>query len=302
MDSHIDNKENNENKESKVSEIENETEINLDISKNINEYIELQKVDFNEIKKAIKLLSENHQIEIKNLAEGSKLQQSYQMIKFTVNLLRKTDQYTMIPDIIRMQYRPTVITPGTIGTFLFGCFQNCYGDVFKICSPLCIDNIPSEKYYNTECKHQIWVILDKDNTYNKNIKYGLINSNGSNHAYIYVDKDFSYFNEDEIEIFKKEGMEYAQILITEKSKHHILIKMTPIDKLPIKSNNELDNDLDNSLNNKNNINEIIIKDSKSIHKKRREYKDFILNNISYVIIIIIFLIIFIFVFIIFKHK
>jgi hypothetical protein len=171
-------------------------------------------------------------IQIEYLDDNATIQKSYQIVKSSIRLLRKTDNYTMIPDIIRMQYRPTIINPGTIGSFLFGCFQSCYGDVFKICSPLCIDNVPSDEHDDGECKHQIWNVAS-DNTYK------LINaSTKSNHAYIYVNSDFSYFTKEDIETFKEKEVEYAQILVTDKSKHHILIKMTSVDKLPIDTNNE----------------------------------------------------------------
>lgn len=191
--------------------------------------IENNNVNFNDLNRNIQILSENSNIDINDISKYSNLQKAFDSIKYALNLYQNTDKYHIISDIIKKQYRPTIIIPGTIGSFIFGCFQNSYGDIDKICSILCINNIPSDEILNNLCKYQIWIPSN-----NLDSKYKLINISNNNHAYIFVDSNFISFDNIDIELFKNHGVEYAQILITYKYKHRILIKMTSVNNLPIK--------------------------------------------------------------------
>ena len=112
---------------------------------------------------------------------------------------------------------------GSAGAYLWGCNQNYYGNVSKTCSALCNGGIIYES--NTQsCQYQIWV-------YNENLI--LKDDVSSSKAYIYVSNDWEGFKNSDIEILRNNGVQFATILITEKSKHEIILSIIPIDKLPI---------------------------------------------------------------------
>lgn len=122
---------------------------------------------------------------------------------------------------LKQHFRPTELEINTVGSYLWGCSQNYYGDVNKSCSPLCINSLFSEE---TDCQYSVW-------TYYKELT-NILNTKTSK-AYIYVENDWSGFLNKDIEILKISGITHATILKTQNSQHKIVLPMTSINNLPI---------------------------------------------------------------------
>lgn len=204
-------------------------------------HLETIEVTTDKLAKAVEMLANNHQVAIKDLSidNDRKLYKAYLLVKAVVEALVQTDKYQLIPTLVQQQYRPTMIYPGTAGAFLFGCFQGCYGDSHKYCSPLCISNI-NDTNKPIQCKYQVWVNIsrnndDVDNDDEDRQNYAQMgNDVETDEAFIYVDDHFKYFSEADIKAFKDKGVNYAQVLKTHNSKHFTLVRMTAVDKLPTK--------------------------------------------------------------------
>jgi hypothetical protein len=198
--------------------------------------------DVVKIKKNIRFLSEYSHLKVSNLTK--KYKESYEYIRNIIRFVKSLEEFNIILNIIKKQYRPTEIQPGTLAAFLFGCQQTHYGDICKSCSSLCIGSISPSR---NKCKYQVWVNLNEKyiqtNNGESELESESSDMNSTNHkirhAYVYVNTDFNGFTKDDIETFHKSGVEFAQIIITEKSQHHTLIKMTSIFSLPIKNNIEV---------------------------------------------------------------
>lgn len=126
--------------------------------------------------------------------------------------------------ILLNQFRPTIIKVGTVGSFLFGCFQNFYGDMHKICSPLCIGNLSISS--DDDCEYQVW-IQDPIG------EYKAITTNSNNHAYVYTNEEPLLFSTHAITKFREAGIKYVQVFSTKDSKHQIRTKIRPISQLPL---------------------------------------------------------------------
>ena len=73
-------------------------------------------------------------------------------------LLYDTEHYPMLVSILDSLKKGN-IGPDTVGGFLFGCFQDSYGDVVnKYCSPVCISGIQPSKADVVKCEAQVWVV------------------------------------------------------------------------------------------------------------------------------------------------
>jgi hypothetical protein len=195
--------------------------------------MDLFSINIDDIDRSVEILSSNHQQSIKDLESGKadpEVGKAYQVVRLAVTMLIGTDDYHTLTSIISSQYRPSKIIPGTIGAFLFGCFQETYGDVTKSCSPLCISGI-NPKGHHTPCEHQIWVQKSSSGS----SKYLQIKSEStdSNRAIVYVSSAFIGFTKEEIKVFRKFGVDLVQVMTTKDSKHHQIVRMTPLNRLPI---------------------------------------------------------------------
>ena len=122
-------------------------------------------------------------------------------------------------------YRPSELEINTVGSYLWGCSQNYYGDVNKSCSPLCINSLFSKE---TDCQYSVW-------TYSSNQLKNILNVQTSK-AYIYVEKDWTGFLNSDIENLKTYGISHATILKTQNSQHKIILPMISINNLPVIKN------------------------------------------------------------------
>jgi len=147
-----------------------------------------------------------------------------------IEILEKFKDNSSLPSLISKQYRPTEININTVGSYLWGCAQNYYGDVNKNCSPLCLGSISHDSYkdsceFSGKCQYSIWTFSN-----NKLVnKY----TAPSTKAYIYVDSNWKGFLESDIEMLKSSGIFYATILVTINSQHKIIMQMTSVNNLPI---------------------------------------------------------------------
>ena len=193
--------------------------------------------NFDEIRKNIDVLTENNTLKVDQLAIFDDIYKAYEYIKLFVSLPDKFEGYTELYEqmisYILQSYRPSMIVPGTIGSFIFGCFQQTYGDIDQACSPLCHDSIQRTAYNKSiVCTNQIWIQITPD-IFGDTRFVKLKNDCKAMTAYIYVDKSFEGFTLSEITNFKKEGLSQAQVMVTHALKHHIINKMTSINSLPL---------------------------------------------------------------------
>jgi hypothetical protein len=167
------------------------------------------------IEEAIEFLSNNFD---KKLSD-EKIREFYNIVEN----YRQINGNKKIIEILSKKYRPSFIEEYSVGSYLWGCSQNYYGDVNKACSLLCINSIPFDENKST-CQYSIWY-------YDKAlIKVADVLSSK---AYIYVNKNWNSFTKSDIEELKNCGIYFASILTTLNSKHKILINMTSVDNLPI---------------------------------------------------------------------
>lgn len=162
------------------------------------------------LKNAIQILAENYDTPLENLDE-------YKQI------VEENKQDPNLFNIINEQFRPMNIKIGTAGSYLWGCDQNYYGNINKTCSALCNGGIGYENN-NQTCQYQIWTYINKL----------LLKDNiSSSKAYIYVSKEWNGFKKEDVEKLKNNGVEFATILITENSKHEIIVPIVQVEDLPI---------------------------------------------------------------------
>lgn len=213
----------------------------------IDEHDDLFSITADELESSIEILASNHWQVIDDLHPEHEVSKAYQIVRLAVTVLSGTEQYDFINSSISKQYRPSEIVSGTVGAFLFGCFQETYGDVSKACSPLCMTGI-HPKGRRSSCEHQIWV----QHTPTGVSKFIQIKSDDydiqdSGKAIVFVTENFTEFTTEEIDAFRKSGVVLAQVMTTKNSKHHQIIRMTPLEKLPIigQSMPSLNNDSNN---------------------------------------------------------
>lgn len=133
--------------------------------------------------------------------------------------------YQSINKLLQKLFRPSIITPNTIGSFLFGCRQESYGETNRECSPLC-----SIDQSGKTCRYQVWSIKNKE----AKLRFEPRDlSLDVSTAYVFVDPDFIGFTREEIDNFKRHGVLEMQIFVTTNNKHFIRVRMDKLDKMPI---------------------------------------------------------------------
>ena len=80
------------------------------------------------------------------------------------------------------------------------------------------------------CQYQIW-------TYTQSLS--LKENTSSPNAYIYVDKDWLGFTQEDIQLLRENGVDFVSILKTENSKHEVVSSMLKIDELPVIKKEEI---------------------------------------------------------------
>lgn len=183
-----------------------------------------------ELETAIRDLALNHRVILKDLPIDHPLTKAANIVKLAVTIL-ENNRYGILLDILDEQPRPTSLIPDSSGAFLFGSYQDCYGEVDRHCSPLAIGSIRRNDDNLTACLAQVWVFrTENDRKY-----YSAITHRDSKQAYVFVDTIFQGFTPHEIELLKKSGVEYVQVFNTDHSRHETVMPMTSIDACPIHS-------------------------------------------------------------------
>ena len=181
-------------------------------------------MDKDKLETYIKILTDNYQLKFSDANKDPNLNN-------IINIISKENQInndTLIPTILK-EYRPSQLLPDTIGSFLFGCLQQTYGDVPLECSPLCAYGIKDNNELEIKkCQHQIYVQYSED----LNNRFFKLNDNYSRYAYLFVHLDFLGLTQKEKQFFKDHGVYKLHVLLTHNSKHHSIIKMRDINDLP----------------------------------------------------------------------
>jgi hypothetical protein len=184
--------------------------------------------DIKVLEKNIKVLTDNYTVKLEEIEGYPDINNSYSIIndKITYN---KDD----IIKLILKQYRPSQILPETVGSYLFGCFQQDYGDIPSECSPLCAYGIKNNDDLTLEnCTNQIYIQY-LDDSINSSPRFTKLGKSNSTQGLVFVKLNFIGFTTNEREYFRRNGIYKLQVLTTKDSKHHTILKMRSIDDIPI---------------------------------------------------------------------
>lgn len=196
-------------------------------------------IDWNDFYLHLQALANKHETVFNEyvIPNDSDLARVRRVIEKTVN----TPQYTKVVDMINSLHRPSRIIPGTIGSYIWGCFNNYYGDVGRGCSALCTNSIPNLE--SEDCQYQIWCESPSGDSNlrtfsesNANLIRTLTKQSDAitNKAYIYVNDGWKSFTQNNIDKLRENGIRYATVLNTENSKHDVLLSMVSLDELPVR--------------------------------------------------------------------
>ena len=162
-----------------------------------------------------------------------------------------TDQYHIITDTLSHLNSPSTISPGTLGSFLFGCTGDTYGDVSnKFCSPLCVGSLlPSKQSISNKTKPispftdfasptenndelcSVQVITIKGNKLFRDERSNVQSPN----AYIFIEypNTFNGFTRDQIYQLKQLGINTVSVYDIHERKHSVVVGTTSVDQLRI---------------------------------------------------------------------
>ena len=182
-------------------------------------------MDVKVLEKYIKILTDNYQLKFSDIDEDSR----FAYIMKVISEENANGNENLIPLILK-EYRPSQLLPDSIGSFLFGCLQQTYGDVPIECSPLCAYAIKDNNEMEIKkCGNQIYVQYTDE----LNNRFYKLNNNDSRQGYLFVHINFMGITYKEKNFFLDNGIYRLQILVTHNSRHHTIIKMRDIDDLPI---------------------------------------------------------------------
>lgn len=187
-------------------------------------------LELNQFVKSLGLLAANYKKSIDDLTP--ELRDAYNVVKTHVVALHSNPGYKVVKQYIAKLTRPSHISHGTLGSYIWGCVQECYGDIDKHCTPLCINSIPYDTNEVPNCQHHI---ITRDTTEDGEIRLTCLNCNSTgqhiNTAMLYVNTDIDTLTGQEIEFLKGLGISQLSILIKDGYKYHKKIDMMPIDRL-----------------------------------------------------------------------
>lgn len=189
--------------------------------------------DVNKLQQYVKILTDNYKLKIDAIPEDPKIKESYAFIDDLIRSGPEGSKSELIK-LIRDQYRPSQIVPETVGSFLFGCFQQTYGDIPAECSPLCSYGILNGDGLTLErCDSQIHIQYLDQIPEDEKPRFIKLGRSKSGQGYIFVNLDFLGFTHNEKKYLVDNGLSKVQILVTKDSKHHTIIKMREINDIPI---------------------------------------------------------------------
>lgn len=195
------------------------------------------KIRLSDIKRAIDNLARHDGYFLRDLDKSESLSRDHHLISYVVSELYHEEQYNLIVKAIEEHDKPSILIPGTLGAYLFGCLLPAYGDGTRECSPLCIGSVPypptakDSKFCKDNCDHQIWVLQ----RYSNRVEYVKVNNSKRRTAIIYVDTRFSGFSSYDIQTFVKHGMKRARVMDTTEDGHHIVVNECALNELPMQN-------------------------------------------------------------------
>lgn len=203
---------------------------------------EIIDVDLSDMRDAISNMSSYYNENISNIKPGHKLYKNYNYInkisKNLFNIYNETkdisNTYESFISTLMNEFKPSEIKSNTVGSFLFGCFQDSYGDVDKSCSIVCNDGVQNPYHVKGSCKEQI-IIQTKSKIKKYTSRFERLKSSptDSHKAYIFLYSNFSGFTEHELDQLNDYGILMVEGLTTKYSQHHLVFKMRMIDDLPL---------------------------------------------------------------------
>lgn len=247
----------------------NLTKLNLnntmDMDSALSKSVDFVKGHLEELKKSIEFLSYYPNVRIDDLrsspiigsTEGSSnipysdLRYNYDKVKLAASLFYDTDQYHIITDTLSHLNVPSNISPGTLGSFLFGCTGDTYGDVSnKFCSPLCVGSLlPSKQSTLTKSNPispftdfaspsdtnddlcSVQVITIKGNKLFRDERSNIHSPN----AYVFIEypNTFNGLSRTQIDQLKQLGIKTVSVYDINERKHSVILNPTSVDQLPL---------------------------------------------------------------------
>lgn len=193
---------------------------------------------FQTLKTHINYLASVSELELTKISENKKIKLSYNIV--LDYLLKSKDDKKIrkyIKKIISNLYQPTEIIPNTIGSFIFGCNMNDYGDIDKFCSILCLDSWKCT--HKIKCNQNVIVQV----TSQGEDRFIFKNETDSEKCFVYIKDKFNGFYDHELEKLYNHKIKYVQIMTTEKSKHFKINEFVLLSSIPkltiVKSNTDI---------------------------------------------------------------
>lgn len=205
----------------------------------------LIEIDIEELTEALNVLAENPYIIIEDEPFDSPIQKAFKTVKLSYTILRDTN-YDIMYNILDKLPRPSYMKSGSCGAFLFGNYNECFGDVSRRCSPISLFSLPKrEEGYSVKadpCPSQVWLLKNGNNN---SKHYAAIVSSNSDKAKIFIDtyqnSDFKGFTEGEYKLFKDRGVKEVEIYSIGNPKHDTIISKTNLDDIPIEKSKIISN-------------------------------------------------------------
>ena len=152
---------------------------------------------------------------IANLARNHQNSLSDPEVRKNIEIIEKSSDEEVEREIEK-QYRPTFLTVGTAGNYLWGNRQSYYGEIHPGCSALAING----RGYQDKCAYSVW-------SYQNNQMINLVNNNFPR-AYVYVEPGWEMFSQKDMEKLVNAGVKEIAIFETVNSVHHELHSMKPL--------------------------------------------------------------------------
>jgi len=182
-------------------------------------YQSLVEADLSSLKNQIEQLSANANIPLSELPQHPEIQRQFESVKLAIAMMYDTDIYSRLITLLNeISLRVGPVRPGTIGAFLFGCFQTLRNgtpvervpsEIGLACSPLCIGSAPSigSGGGNRCCPDQVWA-LDEHGLL---IRFSPADTR-SRMAYLYVPSTFEQLTRDQINMLRSAGVNSVQLV------------------------------------------------------------------------------------------
>lgn len=191
------------------------------------------KIELSNIKKAITRLAQRPDFFLKDLSKDKSLNKDHKLLSYVVSYLYHDDQYKLIIEAITRHDKPSILIPGTLGAYLFGCLLPDYGDTDRECSPLCIGSVPYPPSAGCKdgCDKQVWVLR----RYRNKTIYTKVNESSNKTGVIYVDDKFDGFSSFDVYDFDRHGMKLATVMNTTEAGHTTILEECPLSELSMQN-------------------------------------------------------------------